>query len=1452
MAVDVTVAKGYDLGYVWKNQARKDGGEKAIGGYYISAAQHGEPPGRWWGPGARALGFTAGQVVERKPYDAVYQQRDPRTGAKLGRARGHYLTFTDHLARLKAAEPHATAERLIELEREAAQAARQPAAYTDVTVSFSKSISVLHASIRENARRARLAGDQRAQAYWAGREQRFQEVLHAANRAALDYVQTWAGVTRTGDHGTRVDGQEPGRFEAAGLIVTSWLQGTSRDGDPQDHIHNQIARITRTFSDGKWRAHDTVSLRAVLGAVQGVAATAVECGLTAEFGVAWVPRPDGRGNEIKGVTQAQKDANSTRTVAVHEKERELARSWERRIGRAPNARELSFIANKATLQSRKGKPAGEIDWDALAQRWDATIGGELVAIAPTVSNTRGPGAHAPEARGGRELGGPPSREAQQRALAKALVLVSDKHPAWTRHDLLKQLALVMPPKTRHMGARAAQELLVGLAEEALSGRVGDVVCLEAPPWPPLPAGLRRQLDGRSVYTRPGTAWYATAAQLSMEEKLVAQAQAQAAPRFTRDQAAQRLGTDVAALDAQLGDRAQDAGTQTAQGGLRLDQAAAIWHVLTSPRTVEVVTGPAGTGKTRVLAAAAHAWGGPVAGTATSQNATNELRHAGVQVAANTTRLLADIGSIRPGSLIVVDEGSMVPITHLAALVDHAARNGCKLVLAGDQEQLGAVEGGGAMRLLAGRLGYVQLAEPVRFTAAWERGASLRLRQGDPTALDDYDQHGRIRGAPADQATDQAAKAYVASYLAGRDVILTAADWARCRELSRRIRDDLIHLGHVDGTRTVPIAEGAHAGIGDLIICRDNDHTINAGEPGRPLANGDVLRVEAITSGSLMVRRLLGPDPATGQRRFTAQAFAYPGYRTADLAYAVSGHSAQGGTVHTGITLVTGSEDRPWLYSALTRGTHTNLVYVFTTPKAADPAPGTRPASELERADRAQRERHGHLPTQPTSPTHGGPDPREPIAVLADILGRDGTQLSATETRARNLANADHLAVLGAIWAAETKDAQHSRYRDLVMAALPPEYRQELSHQARWLYRTLRAAELAGLDPAKVARDAVASRDLAGARDIAAVIDARIRQRVYPLQPQPQGPWAARVPGLPDPSRQAYLAEIATMMDDRIQRLGQHAAQTAPAWAVKALGPVPPDGADRYEWERKAASISAYREMYGYQHPADPIGPEPSHHSPDQRAAWHEAFLALDPADGPDVRRMPDGRLWLIRDTYAAETAWAPQHVGKELRLARLGAQNAERDAIRADAEAEAARKAGDHERAGRHESWAASYRAMRDRYQAQGEIFAKTMTDRAAWERATEHTRHLAIAADAELRRRHPGQKIGPLRSAEPAPPGETQRDQLNLAPDDKIGKTAQWVADLAAQRRAFQEKLEERQALKIPSEDPDWEDLGHAFPAWNPPRRDAILQPPKPQITPSATILQLTRQPETGWEAAD
>jgi hypothetical protein len=86
--------------------------------------------------------------------------------------------------------------------------------------------------------------------------------------------------------------------------------------------------------------------------------------------------------------------------------------------------------------------------------------------------------------------------------------------------------------------------------------------------------------------------------------------------------------------------------------------------------------------------------------------------------------------------------------------------------------------------------------------------------------------------------------------------------------------------------------------------------------------------------------------------------------------------------------------------------------------------------------------------------------------------------------------------------------------------------------------------------------------------------------------------------------------------------------------------------------------------------------------------------------------MPDWRLWLLRDTYAAQTLWASRHTGGDLRPARLGAFDASLGAIRADAEAQAARKTGDHDRAACHEHPAASYRAMRDRYQQHEQALA--------------------------------------------------------------------------------------------------------------------------------------------------
>ena len=301
-------------------------------------------------------------------------------------------------------------------------------------------------------------------------------------------------------------------------------------------------------------------------------------------------------------------------------------------------------------------------------------------------------------------------------------------------------------------------------------------------------------------------------------------------------------------------------------------------MLTDGQRVSVLNAPAGSGKTWVLAAAGQAWAaaglGRVIGITPSQSARNTLA-AGVPESYNAAQFLGHLPGqrgargpipLRPGDLVLMDEASMVANPDLADVISQAAGSGAKVILAGDTQQLQAVENGGGLSLLAGALGFVQLAEPVRFRAAWEQAASLRLRAGDTTVLAVYDQHARIRGGEPEQMMDAAAADYVALTADGTDVLLMAADHALRRELSRRIRDDLIGLGIVSAGPAVRIADGAVASPGDLIVCTRNDHAVEAGEPGRTLANGDLLRIEGVR-GSNPLSSTHRPQQNRGVTRF---------------------------------------------------------------------------------------------------------------------------------------------------------------------------------------------------------------------------------------------------------------------------------------------------------------------------------------------------------------------------------------------------------------------------------------------------------------------------------------------------------------------------------------------------------------------------------------------------------
>ena len=84
------------------------------------------------------------------------------------------------------------------------------------------------------------------------------------------------------------------------------------------------------------------------------------------------------------------------------------------------------------------------------------------------------------------------------------------------------------------------------------------------------------------------------------------------------------------------------------------------------------------------------------------------------------------------------------------------------------------------------------------------------------------------------------------------------------------------------------------------------------------------------------------------------------------------------------------------------------------------------------------------------------------------------------------------------------------------------------------------------------------------------------------------------------------------------------------------------------------------------------------------------------------------------------------------------------------------------------------------------------------------------------------------------------------------VPEAGQWIKDLTAGHQSFAERLADRQSLMIPSDDPDYGNLGQAFPSWTGSSTGAILQPPKPEIRPSARVLERVLDRDADMEAGD
>ncbi len=237
----------------------------------------------------------------------------------------------------------------------------------------------------------------------------------------------------------------------------------------------------------------------------------------------------------------------------------------------------------------------------------------------------------------------------------------------------------------------------------------------------------------------------------------------------------------------------------ASHGLGPDQAEAVQRLTLQGEALACVVGPAGAGKSRAMGAAAEAWnesGMAVRGLAVSAAAAGVLAAEAGIASETIAKFLYEHDSpngpgepwrLSQGEVVVVDEAAMVASADLARVVALAADAQAKVVLVGDHRQLGAVEAGGLFRLLAAETNAAELTGVRRFSTTWEREASLRLRNGDRSGVEEYLSRGRVVGGQRQVMVEEAFVRWELARVRGDSVVVCATDHATVDQLAARAR-----------------------------------------------------------------------------------------------------------------------------------------------------------------------------------------------------------------------------------------------------------------------------------------------------------------------------------------------------------------------------------------------------------------------------------------------------------------------------------------------------------------------------------------------------------------------------------------------------------------------------------------------------------------------------------------
>ena len=885
----------------------------------------GTPPGRWAGAGLKGLGdersrLRPGAIVTEPAMAAVFRDgHDPLTHEPLGRS---------YVGQRK-----------------------RPVVGFDLTFTVPKSAALLWAF-----------GGPRVRAV-------VEKAHHKAVHQALMYVEKEVVRTRVGAAGRR-------QITTRGMVAAAFDHYDTRAGDPGLHTHVVLANKVQG-PDGTWRSLDGTTVHRATVTVSELYDSLLADQLHARLGVTWSHRSRGADRndafEVDGIPDPLIRAFSSRAERIHEAELDWAEDFTAKHGRGPSRVETVRARQHLTRATRPAKVVRSLselltEWANRARALTGLEPADLAARALRGDYSRGLYASAV---------GPTVRQA---FVAQTLADAAEHRSVWNTWNL--RAAAARATKTLRM---ASPEQRGELLDQIVDAAAARCVHLD---------------DTRDPMTRrAGEALFTTTELLAAERVLLDAAESSDYPHPLSGWEA-----DALARSPEL-------------KALTPDQADAVTAILCSHRRLDVLVGPAGTGKTTTLAALttlAREHGRAVIGLAPSASAAHTL-HTALGIPTETTakwlyeacgtgaaerarthdeaavdradgslpwrdqrdanqrmwqaRAEQDEWRFTRGQLVIVDEASLADTRTLATLVQLADQADAKVVLVGDHLQRGAVGAGGAFGMLARRGPTAELVALHRFAHPWEARASLELRHGRPGALDAYAAHGAIREGDLDTVIDQALDAADIATLRGRVPLLQAADLRTVRELNARARQRAVLAGEAtaDG---VTLHDGLTAGIGDRVLTRRNDRRLRT--PDGFVRNGTLWTVAAIDrDGSLRVRPANHAEPH-GSRTGRDDTVRLPaGYvaEHVELGYAVTTARSQGLTVDESHTIATPAMAREDLYVALTRGRHTNRLYV-ALPESDDCEPGVT----------------GTAPPRPTG-----------RQILDGILATSHAELSATET-----------------------------------------------------------------------------------------------------------------------------------------------------------------------------------------------------------------------------------------------------------------------------------------------------------------------------------------------------------------------------------------------------------------------------------------------------------------------